>query len=312
MSKVIVEKSSKKRYIGILLAALAGVLYGISSFTAKQSYIGGATAIVITFLRNLTAVLLLFAYNNTRKIRIKLPGRMLCELAFAALFISFLVPVFLYESLQYIPSGLTFSVNYSYPILLTLIYVFAFHEKVNARKCIATFLSVIGIWVIMFSAKGANVKGVLLAVGSGVCYAIYLIIVDRTSIKALEGTVCSMYCSLFSCFYLFVFGMVRGENMFGTTRAGLPWIILTGIIVVCLGNALIPEAIKRVGPTTVSILGILEPLTSLLISIMLFGDVITGRMFIGIIMILIGTMLIIIERGNSNEQRELYNPSSGE
>ncbi len=294
-----------------MLAALAGILYGISSFTAKQSYIGGATAIVITFLRNLTAVPVLFAYNNAKRIRIKLPGRTLCELAFAALFISFLVPVFLYESLQYIPSGLTFSVNYSYPILLALIYTFAFHEKVNAKKCIAMLLSVIGIWVIMFSAKGANVRGVLLAVGSGVCYAIYLIIVDKTSIKTLEGTVCSMYCSLFSCFYLFVFGMARGENMFGTTRAGLPWIILTGIIVVCLGNALIPEAIKRVGPTTVSILGILEPLTSLLISILLFKDEITVRMLIGILMILIGTTLVIVERGNCNEQRELYNPSSG-
>lgn len=290
------KNNSKK--IGILLAAIAGILFGISSFTAKQSYVGGATAITITFLRNLIGVPILFLYNKIRGYNVWLPGKSVRELAVAAMFISFLVPVLLYESLQYIPSGLTFSVNYSYPILLTLIYTLVFHEKLSARKCVATFLSVFGIWVIMFSAEGANMKGVLLAFGSGICYAIYLIIVDKTSIQGLDGTICSMYCSFFSCIYLFIFGVVQHNDMFGTTMAGVPWIVLTSILVVCLGNALIPEAVKRTEPATISILGILEPLTSLLISFVLVKDPLTLRTAIGIGMILAGTMLVITEKEN--------------
>lgn len=288
-----------------MLAALAGILYGISSFTAKQAYVGGATAITITFLRNLTAVPILFLYNRIKGYQVRVPKERACELAFAALFISFLVPVFLYESLQYIPSGLTFSVNYSYPILLTLIYTFGFHQRLSARKGAATLLSVVGIWVIMFSAEGANTKGVLLAFGSGLCYAVYLVIVDKTSIRTIEGTVCSMYCSLFSCVYLFLFGTIKHNNMFGTTMAGVPWIVLTSILVVCLGNALIPEAVKRTEPSAISILGILEPLTSLLISFVLVKDDVTFRTALGIVMILAGTMLVITERENTHEQRKL-------
>lgn len=286
-----------------MLAALAGILYGISSFTAKQSYIGGATALTITFLRNLTAIPLLFIYNMIRGYQVKVSKERIRELAFAAFFISFLVPLLLYDSLQYIPSGLTFSVNYSYPILLTLIYTFVFHQRLSLRRGVATLLSVAGIWVIMFSAEGANTKGVLLAFGSGVCYAIYLIIVDKTSIREVEGTVCSMYCSFFSCIYLFIFGTIKHNNMFGTTMAGVPWIVLTSILVVCLGNALIPEAVKRTEPSTISILGILEPLTSMLISFVLVKDVLTFRMALGIVMILAGTMLVITERENTHEQR---------
>ncbi|MBR5981273.1 MAG: DMT family transporter, partial [Firmicutes bacterium] len=55
-----------------------------------------------------------------------------------------------------------------------------------------------------------------------------------------------------------------------------------------------PEAVKRIGPTVTAILGILEPITSLVCSILLLGEPLTPRTLLGGILVLISAFLITI------------------
>ena len=65
-------------------------------------------------------------------------------------------------------------------------------------------------------------------------------------------------------------------------------------MVVCIGNVMTPEAVKRIGPTVTGILGILEPITSLVCSILLLGEPLTKRSLLGGILVLVSAFLITL------------------
>ena len=55
-------------------------------------------------------------------------------------------------------------------------------------------------------------------------------------------------------------------------------------------------AIKFIGEKKTAILGALEPLTALFFGILLFGETITLKISIGILLILSGVILVILKR----------------
>jgi drug/metabolite transporter (DMT)-like permease len=57
------------------------------------------------------------------------------------------------------------------------------------------------------------------------------------------------------------------------------------------------EAVKIVGSTPTAILGALEPVTAVAIGVLVFGEVLTGRLIVGIFLILGSTVLIALKKG---------------
>ena len=55
-------------------------------------------------------------------------------------------------------------------------------------------------------------------------------------------------------------------------------------------------AIKLIGSTYTAILGALEPLTAIFFGVLLFHEVLTTRIVIGIVLILTGVILIILRK----------------
>jgi len=146
----------------------------------------------------------------------------------------------------------------------------------------------------MFGGLEANPVGLILALLSAVAYSSYLIITDKSGIRELTGFKISFYNTLFGTVFLFIFGKIFGYS-FGECRpAGWIWLFLTGLMVVCIGNVMTPEAVKRVGPTVTGILGILEPITSLVCSILLLNEPLTPRTLVGGLLGLFSAFLITI------------------
>ena len=54
-------------------------------------------------------------------------------------------------------------------------------------------------------------------------------------------------------------------------------------------------AIKCIGSTSTAVMGALEPVTSIVLGVVLLGEVLTFRISVGIILILIAVILIILD-----------------
>ena len=280
---------------GLLLAALAAIFFGLSSITAKLASVNaGGNGISIAFYRNLSVLPVLAAILKIKGYGFGVTRRQLVALFFIGMTCGGLTAMLLYLAYDYISVGLTLCLHFMYPALVALFYAVFFRQKLTKIQGAALLLAVLGIWVMMFGGLETSPVGLTLALLSSVAYSAYLIIADKSGVRELTGFKISFYNTLFGTAFLFLFGKALGFS-FGECRpAGWIWLFLTGLMVVCIGNVMTPEAIKRIGPTVTGILGILEPITSLVCSILLLGEPLTPRTLLGGILVLISAFLITI------------------
>ncbi|MBR5981634.1 MAG: EamA family transporter [Firmicutes bacterium] len=280
---------------GLLLAALAAIFFGLSSITAKLASVNaGGNGISIAFYRNLSVLPVLAAILKIKGYGFGVTRRQLVALFFIGITCGGLTAMLLYLAYDYISVGLTLCLHFMYPALVALFYAVFFRQKLTKIQGAALLLAVLGIWVMMFGGLEASPVGLTLALLSSVAYSAYLIITDKSGIRELTGFKISFYNTLFGTIFLFVFGKALGFSFGECNRPGWIWLFLTGLMVVCIGNVMTPEAIKRIGPTVTGILGIMEPITSLVCSILLLGEPLTPRTLLGGILVLASAFLITI------------------
>ena len=287
--------NDKDKRTGLLLAALAAIFFGLSSITAKlASTNAGGNGISIAFYRNLSVLPVLAIILKVKGYGFKLTRKQLIALFFIGMTCGGLTAMLLYLSYDYISVGLTLCLHFTYPAIVALVYALFFKQKLTKIQGCSLLLACLGIWVMMFGGLEANPVGLILALLSAVAYSSYLIITDKSGIRELTGFKISFYNTLFGTVFLFIFGKIFGYS-FGECRpAGWIWLFLTGLMVVCIGNVMTPEAVKRVGPTVTDILGILEPITSLVCSILLLGEPLTPRTLCGGLLVLFSAFLITV------------------
>ena len=280
---------------GLLLAALAAIFFGLSSITAKMASIGaGGNGISIAFYRNLSVLPVLAAILKIKGYGFAVTKKQLVSLLFIGMTCGGLTAMLLYLSYDYISVGLTLCLHFLYPALVALFYAVFFKQKLTKIQGASLLLACLGIWVMMFGGLEANPLGLTLALLSSVAYSAYLIISDRSGVRELTGFKISFYNTLFGSIFLFIFGHIFGFSFAECRPAGWIWLFLTGLMVVCIGNVMTPEAVKRIGPTVTGILGILEPITSLVCSILLLGEPLTKRSLLGGILVLGSAFLITL------------------
>ena len=287
--------NNESKRTGLLLAALAAIFFGLSSITAKMASIGaGGNGISIAFYRNLSVLPVLAAILKIKGYGFAVTKKQLVSLLFIGMTCGGLTAMLLYLSYDYISVGLTLCLHFLYPALVALFYAVFFKQKLTKIQGASLLLACLGIWVMMFGGLEANPLGLTLALLSSVAYSTYLIISDRSGVRELNGFKISFYNTLFGSIFLFVFGHIFGFSFAECRPAGWIWLFLTGLMVVCIGNVMTPEAVKRIGPTVTGILGILEPITSLVCSILLLGEPLTKRSLLGGILVLASAFLITL------------------
>jgi drug/metabolite transporter (DMT)-like permease len=210
----------------------------------------------------------------------------------------------LYLSYDYISVGLTLCLHFLYPALVALFYAVFFKQKLTKAQGVSLLLACLGIWVMMFGGLEANPLGIILALLSSVAYSAYLIIADKSGVRELNGFKISFYNTLFGNCFLFMFGRIFGFSFSECRPAGWIWLFLTGLMVVCIGNVMTPEAVKRIGPTVTGILGILEPITSLVCSILLLGEPLTKRSLLGAVLVLSSAFLVTLGDHKKSSAKE--------
>ena len=287
--------NNESKRTGLLLAALAAIFFGLSSITAKMASIGaGGNGISIAFYRNLSVLPVLAAILKIKGYGFAVTKKQLVSLLFIGMTCGGLTAMLLYLSYEYISVGLTLCLHFLYPALVALFYAVFFKQKLTKIQGASLLLACLGIWVMMFGGLEANPLGLTLALLSSVAYSAYLIISDRSGVRELTGFKISFYNTLFGSIFLFVFGHIFGFSFAECRPVGWIWLFLTGLMVVCIGNVMTPEAVKRIGPTVTGILGILEPITSLVCSILLLGEPLTKRSLLGGILVLASAFLITL------------------
>lgn len=292
-----------RRTIGICAGIIAGVSYGTNPLFAKPLLESGVPVLVMLFFRYGISALLLAGWMLLKREPFRVKGRELSLLAVLGLLFA-CSSLFLFISYEFIPSGLATTLVYLYPVFVALIMVLLrFYPSWQTWVSIAATFG--GILLLSQPSGAAQIKplGILLAVGSALSYAFYLVIVNRSKrIKHVSEHTLTLYALLTGTALFASIRAVQGGNFIEGVNGPGDWANLIGLALVPTMISMLTLAIssRLIGPTKTSVLGVFEPLTAILIGTFLFGEPLTMKMGLGIAVCVAAVLFMILKPGKQS------------
>ena len=287
-----------RRTIGICAGIIAGVSYGTNPLFAKPLLESGVPVLVMLFFRYGISALLLAGWMLLKREPFRVKGRELSLLAVLGLLFA-CSSLFLFISYEFIPSGLATTLVYLYPVFVALIMVLLrFYPSWQTWISIAATFG--GILLLSQPSGAAQIKplGILLAVGSALSYAFYLVIVNRSKrIKHVSEHTLTLYALLTGTALFASLRAVQGGSFIEGVNCPGDWANLIGLALVPTMISMLTLAIssRLIGPTKTSVLGVFEPLTAILIGTFLFGEPLTMKMGLGIAVCVAAVLFMILK-----------------
>jgi len=204
------------------------------------------------------------------------------------------------------PAGVASTLLFLYPIFVAIIMIVFFREKISLKIIGAIALAFVGV-VLLCGADAENgaspgVAGVAVIALSALTYAIYLVAVNKTRLRGMNGTKLSFYILLIGAIILFANAMIRDGGLTIPADA-ISWlnIFLLATIPTLLSTVAIVFALRDVGPTVTAILGAFEPLAAVSAGVLALGEPFTPTLAAGMFLIIVAVALIVLAR-NSGEK----------
>ncbi len=162
---------------------------------------------------------------------------------------------------------------------------------------VAIVMSLVGIGLLYKGETGASLSamGILLCIISSLAYAIYIIVVNQSSIKMSSFKV-TFYAMLVCEITLILYSFTSPDLYLHALPSPRAWsfAVWLSIVPTILSLVFMTVAVQHVGATPTAILGALEPLTAVAIGVMIFGEMLTPRLIVGILFILFAVMLVVL------------------
>ena len=275
---------------GYLAAFISAVTYGMIPLFMIPIKQQGFPVDAALFYRFITTSLFIMGYLFYRKETLRITPR--------EVFI-FLVLGLLYAlSAEFLSPGIASTIFFMYPLIVALALGIFFKEHITFRTMIALIVVLIGVFLL--SVKDVtnfsiNYIGAGVSLLGAISYALYMLIVNKSKISA-SGIKVSFYSTLFSSVYFLVkLWVIATPLPIPEVKMSL---LLTsfGIVTTLFSIITLIYAIRIIGSTPTAIIGVMEPIVAVAISIWIFQqESLTTNLIIGVLLIIIAVMIDILK-----------------
>ena len=286
----------KSKTVGILCAILSAVCYGTNPFGALPLYEEGVNTATVLAHRFGLAVILLSLVMLVKGISFKV-SRQEFKVLFSLGILFAASSITYYQSFHFMDAGIASTILFVYPVMVAVIMAAFFKERVTGMTIVAIVLSLIGIVLLYKGGSGASLSviGIVLCILSSLAYAIYIVVVNQSSIKMSSFKV-TFYAMLVCEITLILYSFTSPDLFLHALPSPRAWMFAVWLSVVptILSLVFMTVAVHHVGATPTAILGALEPLTAVTIGVLVFGELLTPRLIVGILFILFAVMLVVL------------------
>ncbi len=204
----------------------------------------------------------------------------------------------LFQAYGGMASGLATTLHFMYPVSVTVIMTLVYKQRPSVVTICAIILSLIGVALLCLRESSTGVSSLLsifLVLLSGVCYAVYLVLVSTVKrINQQNSQKLTFYVLMFSgAFFMLSTLQGGGLQIIPSASAGIN-LLLMATLPTLLSNLALVRSVKNIGSTLTSVLGAMEPLTAIIVGILVFDESLRGLMVVGIILILVSVSLIVL------------------
>ena len=249
---------------------IAGIVLMIYAFCKKKtlrlnSFDEAWKVILLSLLRSITSVTLLIGYAN-------------------------------------ISSGIASTINFMYPVIVTICMMLFFGEKRSAIDFAAIAASIFGVYLLASGdsivVEGGNTRlGLICSLISAFSFAAYYIVMKRVRADKIEVVKFTTWIMMLSALYFIVCAVVfEGKlTMLPDFKSWL-YILGLGLWATMVSNITGVKAIRRIGPTHTSILGALQPVTAVILGVIFLGEHLYLRSCIGMSLIRVAVTVVVMHQ----------------
>ena len=295
---------------GPLICLASAAAFGTMAIFGKLAYDEGATVGTLLSVRFLLAAALFWALvaatGAARHLRTLSRRDVGIALALGGVAYSAQAGAY-FAALDRLDAALLSLLVYTFPAIVAVAAIALGRERANRRTAAALVLASAGLFLVLAGAgTGAlDPVGALLGVATAVIYSGYMLtsagVARRVGPLLLSALVCTGAAAT-----LTVAGAAGGDMRLGSVSvAGFGWI--AGIAVVSTVGAvtLFFAGLQRVGPTSASILSTAEPLTTVLLAFLAFGESLGPLQLAGGALVLGGVLVRVAARRKTVNREEL-------
>jgi drug/metabolite transporter (DMT)-like permease len=210
-----------------------------------------------------------------------------------------------FAALQHIDASLLSLVLYTYPAIVAVAAVAIGRERLNARRVAALALASGGLALVVAGAGAGELDalGATLGLAAALIYSTYILVSDglvaRVSPRALAALVCTGAAV----------SLIAGSALLGQfrpgelTAAGWGWVAGLAVVSTVGAISLFFAGLRRAGPTTASILATVEPLVTVLLAFLVFGETLGAVQLAGGALVLSAVLVLNARRLRPRQAR---------
>ncbi|MDN0048661.1 DMT family transporter [Bacteroides gallinaceum] len=280
---------------GFAYGAIAAASYGLNPLFALPLYADGMGADSVLFYRYAFGLVMLGVMMLVQKLSFALRRCEVLPLVIMGLLFSF-SSLTLFLSYNYMDAGIASTILFVYPVLVAILMAVFFKEKVSPITMISIALAFTGI-SLLYQGEGGqtlSLTGVTLVFISSLTYALYIIGVNRSVLKDMPIAKLTFYVLLFGLSVYVI--RLKFCTQLDVVSQPVLWInpVCLALFPTVISLVAMTKSIHYIGSTPAAILGALEPLTAICCGVLVFGERLTPRIILGIVLILVAVTLIIL------------------
>ncbi|MCM1312381.1 MAG: DMT family transporter [Bacteroides sp.] len=281
---------------GYILAAIAAATYGTNPAFAVPLYLDGMNPTSVLLFRYGLCLPILAVMIFYRGRSLRLSRTQILPVAVLGILMA-LSSLSLFEAYNYMNSGIASTLLFIYPVLVAILMCFFFHERFRITTGIC--LVVMGAGLLMLlrtdgTGKQLSGFGCLMVLVSSLTYALYLVMTNVSKTVQKIPTLPLLFYQFLFGSTVFVFMLAVGRPL---TLPSQPWGWLNLMALAALPSVVslgcTTAAIHHIGSTATAIFGALEPLTAVVLSVVLLNQSLATHEIVGGLLIMAATTLVV-------------------
>lgn len=305
MSRILEQHERKRRRIkqnGVFYASISSASFGFSPLFTLGLLAAGLTGLDVLSYRWLIAGIILMVYAFCKKKTLRLNS---FDEVWKVILLSILrsiTSVTLLIGYANISSGIASTINFMYPVIVTICMMIFFGEKRSAIDFIAIAASIFGVYLLASGdsivVEGGNTRvGLICSLISAFSFAAYYIVMKRVRADKIEVVKFTTWIMMLSALYFIICAFVF-EGKLTMVSDFTSWlnILGLGLWATMVSNITGVKAIRRIGPTHTSILGALQPVTAVILGVLFLGEHLYFRSCIGMTLILVAVSVVVMHQ----------------
>jgi drug/metabolite transporter (DMT)-like permease len=283
---------------GLLLATLGAIAFSGKAIIVKLAYRHGVDAVTLIMFRMLFALPLFVALawwaGRGKPPLTARDWRVVAALGFCGYYLASFLD---FAGLQFISASLERLILYLNPTIVLLLGWLFFRRGATRRQLLALAVSYAGVLLVFgheLTLQGRDTAlGSALVFGSAVSYALYLLFsgqeVRRLGSLRLTGLATTVACLL--CILQFV--LLRPLDVAVNVAPPVIWLsVLNATLCTFAPVLMVMMAIERIGPALTAQTGMIGPMSTILMGVLLLGEPFTAWVAAGTALVLAGVGLL--------------------